>query len=91
MAAHIFSVARKREEALRITEELEGQWTGEASPAYWLALIHTTLGRKEQALEWLEKSAQSRLGLLMIINVEPAFDSVRSEPRFQALLRKLGF
>ena len=48
------------------------------------------LGQNEKAMQWLERTSAEKIGLLSIINVEPCFDPIRSEPRFQALLRKLG-
>jgi len=52
-------------------------------------LIYCLLGEKEQAISWLEKAYEEKLGILIILGGEPVFDSLRSEPRFQALLRKL--
>ena len=85
-----YAAARKRDEAARIIQEVQEQWKGEPAVAYWVGLTYTLLGEKQQGLEWLEKSFESRLGLVMILNVEPIWEPLRSEPRFQALLRKLG-
>jgi serine/threonine-protein kinase len=63
----------------------------DSSLYYWVFLIYCTLGEKEKSLDWLEKVAESSLGLLSIINAEPSFDPLRGEPRFQAVQRKLGF
>lgn len=55
-----------------------------------LALIHTRLGEKEQALTLLEKAYSERgLGLTELA-VEPAFQPLHSEPRFQNLLNRIG-
>jgi len=48
------------------------------------------LGEKQQALNGLEKTADEHSIFTTILKVDPAFDSLRAEPRFQALLRKLG-
>jgi hypothetical protein len=48
------------------------------------------LGKKDQALEWLEKAYQDRGGSLLLVKVDPAFDSLQSEPRFLNLVRRLG-
>jgi len=54
-----------------------------------LAILYTRLGEKEKALENLEESfAEARS--MVEVGVEPAFDALRSEPRFQELLRKAG-
>ena len=85
------AVAGNRDEATRLASASELHWKGESDVSYWLCAIYTTLGEKEKALTWLERTYEARLGLLVIINVEPLFDPLRAEPRFQAILRKLGF
>ncbi|HXZ18752.1 MAG TPA: protein kinase, partial [Candidatus Acidoferrales bacterium] len=86
-----YAVAGNRDEALRLAAASEQRWQGEADVSYWLCVIYTTLGDRKRALTWLEKTYEAHLGLLVIINVEPLFDPLRAEPRFQAILRKLGF
>jgi TolB-like protein/DNA-binding winged helix-turn-helix (wHTH) protein/Tfp pilus assembly protein PilF len=48
------------------------------------------LGEKERALEWLERSADARDFFAPFIGVEPLYDPLRSDPRFQKLLRRIG-
>jgi len=55
-----------------------------------LALIYFALGKNDQGFEWLEKAYDDHDLGLRLIKVEPAFDSVRSDPRFAALLKKMG-
>jgi TolB-like protein len=55
------------------------------------AMIAAPAGDTERALDLLETSYQARELNLLFLNVMPAFDSLRSEPRFQALLESLGF
>jgi hypothetical protein len=57
---------------------------------YNFALIYTGLGEKSQALTWLEKSYEARDNRLIWFNLEPQFDSLRSEARFADLLRRMG-
>ncbi|HKM91662.1 MAG TPA: hypothetical protein VJX29_13695 [Candidatus Acidoferrales bacterium] len=85
-----YVLGHKLEEAREIAQELKEQGKGDPSAAYWLGLVHTALWDKQEAITWQEKAFDADLGLLMIINVELAFDCLRSEPGFQALLRKLG-
>ncbi len=49
------------------------------------------LGEKEEALAWLEKAYRERDPWLMDINVRAEFDSLRDDPRFQDLLRRMNF
>lgn len=51
-----------------------------------LAVIHAWLGDKEQTLAWLEKAASR----LRNVNLTPVLDLVRSDPRYQAVLEKMG-
>ncbi len=46
---------------------------------------------KEQALDWLEKAYEERNWYLVFINVDPTFDPLRDNPRFQQLLRRMNF
>ncbi len=55
-----------------------------------LAGIHARLGEKDRALERLEKAYKERELALVELRVEPAFDGLRSEPRFVRLLHRIG-
>jgi tetratricopeptide (TPR) repeat protein len=64
-----------------------------ASPYYsaWgAARCYALLDEREQALSWLEKACESHLFLVPFIAVDPIFDQLRPEPRFQSLLRRMG-
>jgi tetratricopeptide (TPR) repeat protein len=54
------------------------------------ALIATGLGDHEQAFAWLEQAWQDRAQMLSELQVEPAFDPLRGDPRFSELLRRVG-
>jgi len=58
--------------------------------SYGLAIIHAWLGKVDKAVELLEKALADRELAMTEIGVEPAFDPLRSHPRFQALLRRTG-
>jgi hypothetical protein len=58
-------------------------------PPYFFAQVYVALGEKDQGLAWLEKAYTERDPQLVPLTVDPAFDSVRSEPRFQDLMRRL--
>jgi TolB-like protein/Tfp pilus assembly protein PilF len=57
---------------------------------YFMAEIHARLGDKEQTLEWLEKAYEKHSDYLVRLKVDPLFDGLRSEPRFESLLRRIG-
>jgi hypothetical protein len=83
---HALAVAGRKVEALRVLDELSV--TGGSSP-YSLATIHTALGNKDEAFRRLEQAYDQRFPLLSTIRVDPAFDNLRSDPRYTDLIRRL--
>ena len=53
-------------------------------------LVYLGLGEKEKALDWLEKCYQDQDGACWFLKVDPLSDGLRNEPRFRALLKKVG-
>ena len=58
--------------------------------AYDVAHDYATLGDRDSSLVWLEKAYEERDWRLIELGVEPRFDPLRSDPRFQDLLRRIG-
>jgi TolB-like protein/Tfp pilus assembly protein PilF len=56
-------------------------------PAYDIAVIHASLGEDETALDWLDKAMEER-STLSQVGVDPAMESVRTNPRFKAILQR---
>lgn len=57
---------------------------------YGLARQCALLGKKEEAFAYLNKAIENRAGQLQMLNVEPPFDSLRDDPRFDAMVRRVG-
>ncbi len=57
---------------------------------YEVAAIYVALGNNEQAFQLLEKAYTEHSFHLVNLNVSPQFKSVRSDPRFQDLVRRVG-
>jgi TolB-like protein/Tfp pilus assembly protein PilF len=55
-----------------------------------IAMIYTKLGDKDKALSYLERAYAEHTGDMIFINIEPCFEPIRNEPRFRALVRKVG-
>ncbi|TAM84542.1 MAG: hypothetical protein EPN47_00010 [Acidobacteria bacterium] len=55
------------------------------------AMVYTALGEKDNALAALEEALRIRDTGLLIIKIDPAYDPLRSDPRFQALFRRMNF
>jgi TolB-like protein/Flp pilus assembly protein TadD len=58
---------------------------------YYMARIYAALGEKDEALRWLETGYQERAAWMPVMKIEPRFDGLRSDPRFQHLLRRMNF
>jgi TolB-like protein/DNA-binding winged helix-turn-helix (wHTH) protein len=55
-----------------------------------VALVHIALGETDRAFEWLEKAIEARDWQMALLNVEPAFDPLRSDQGFAALVERVG-
>ena len=90
--AHLYAIMGQREKALESLEQAQNELG-------WLftniALLYAMLGEKEKAFEFIEEGyGESLYGdrdmMLLHLKVIPAFDPIRSEPRFIAFMRKVG-
>lgn len=86
---HTYGTAGMQGKAEEILGELERRHRRGESSSYDIGVVLVGLGRTAGALDWLEKAFEARSGLLVFLKVEPLFDRVRTEPRFQQLLRRL--
>ena len=86
-----YAVLGERSEAERLLHELKELSEQRYVPAYLIAKVFAGLGEKSDALTWLEKAYQDRSVFVAWLKVEPEMDTLRSEPRFQVLLRRLAF
>jgi DNA-binding winged helix-turn-helix (wHTH) protein/TolB-like protein len=75
---------RKRLEALKTKAK-----SGQVQP-FQLANLYVRLGQKDEAFAWLEKSFEARDAATLQFKIEPAFDSLRNDPRYVQLIHKIG-
>jgi serine/threonine-protein kinase len=59
-------------------------------PAFVVATFYARVGNKDEAIEWLEKGYEERDFRMILISVAFEFDSLRSDPRFRELVRRVG-
>jgi hypothetical protein len=88
---HVYAVTGQKSEARALIDELKQQSEKEYVPGVSIALIYAGLGEKDQAFAWLEKGYEPRAFQLQWINLDPRWDSLRSDSRFQDLMRRMGF
>lgn len=90
--AHAFGVIGRRAEAEKILRDLERKSKSVYVSPYMIATIYAGLGEKDRAFEFLEKAYQERaLDIASHLKADLRFDNLRSDPRFQALVRRVGF
>ncbi|MBI1760528.1 MAG: winged helix-turn-helix domain-containing protein [Acidobacteria bacterium] len=87
---HGLATAGNRAEALAVANKLQTLGQQRYVSAYYLAILAVGLGEKERAFDLLAKAVEEHADALVLLAVEPKFDPLRNEPRFQALLQRLG-
>ena len=90
LLACAYAAQGKQAEALKLLEEIKGIAKEKYVSPYDFSLIYTSLGRKQEAITQLNKAYDERSGWVIYLNVEPMFDSLRSEPEFKQLVRRLN-
>jgi TolB-like protein/Tfp pilus assembly protein PilF len=89
--AYAKSLAGEKREAQQMLASLQERARREHVPPEKLAILETGLGDKDKAFEYLEKAYSERAIAMISLKIEPAFDPLRSDPRFADLLRRVGF
>lgn len=90
LLGYAYALAGRRSEAQQILAELDRLSKRRYVPPFSRAIIHMGLGEKDEAFSWLEKSYEERSWHLALLKVLPLFDPLRSDPRFDDLLRRIG-
>jgi len=81
----------KRTEAKKLLDDLRERAGHTYVSPYYFAMIYTALGEQQQALAALDQGYAEHDRYLTWLKVDDAFDPLRREPRFQDLLRRIGF
>ena len=88
--AQTLANAGKRKNAIRILDDLTKLTKQRHIASYFFAGIHAGLGEDERAIEYLERSYEEHSHWLIYLHIDPSMDGLRSNPRFQDLLRRVG-
>jgi tetratricopeptide (TPR) repeat protein len=88
--AHACAVAGRTDEARQIAKALDERAAGRFVSPFDRAIIFAGLGERENSCAWLERAAEDRLPSIVEMRVDPRLASLREEPRFAALARRVG-
>jgi eukaryotic-like serine/threonine-protein kinase len=86
-----YARAGRKADALKLLDNLKGFSKRRNVGSYFVASINAALGQKTQALQWLQIAYVQRDTWLVFAKVDPSMNSLRSDPRFQAILRRMNF
>ena len=87
---YAYAMSGKKGEAQIILHKLNALSKQRLVPSQEIATIHTALGEKDQAFEWLRRAYEERYSGLVYLKNDPALDGLRSDPRFADLMRRVG-
>jgi len=85
-----YAVSGKKAETMKLAEAFKAAAKKRYIPPTYFGMLFAGLGDKDKAMMWLEKAYEDRADGLTWLNVEPMLDEVRSDPRFQDLIRRIG-
>jgi TolB-like protein/DNA-binding winged helix-turn-helix (wHTH) protein len=87
---HAYALSGNPDAARKLLVELERRSRESYVPPYNIAMIYAGLGEKEHALDWLEKGYEARDVHMIFLKVDPKWDGLRADSRFEGLLRQMG-
>ena len=88
--AYAYAVSGRRDEALTLTKSLVGRDNGRDPPPFHLAMAYVGLGDIDEAFAWLERAYLERdPWFAAALSVEPALQSLRTDQRFEQLVRRI--
>ena len=88
---YAYAGANRKQDAVKILNDLNRRSKQGLVSAFDMAILHVALGEKERALNWLEQGYEQRDSWLVELKAWPWFDSLRDNPRYQDLLRRMNF
>jgi serine/threonine protein kinase/Tfp pilus assembly protein PilF len=85
-----YALSGRRHEAREILNQLTQLSKQQFVSPYLIAVLNVGLGANDQAFQWLEMAYEQRDNGLIFLKVDPRLRTIRSDPRFQDLLRRVG-
>jgi serine/threonine protein kinase/Flp pilus assembly protein TadD len=87
---YMYAKSGKKEEAVKVLNHLLALSKQGSSVSVEIAVVYAALEEKEKAFEWLERGSDEKNPLIGYLRVDPEWENLRGDPRYAALLRKLG-
>jgi len=88
--AFVYARLGMEEESRKILSEIEPVYKGENLSPSFIGFIHFILGDRDEGFEWLERAYQGYDRYLLLMGIERWMEPYRSEPRYLAMLKKIG-
>jgi tetratricopeptide (TPR) repeat protein len=88
--ARIYGQRGQEAQALDVLNKLKEMSKKSSLNAAPIAWAHLGIGHREERLKWLEKAYEQRSNSMTALKVDPTYDSLRKDARFQELLRRVG-
>jgi len=89
--ASVYGLAGRKREAVKLIDELKERSRQHYISNSLFAQAYIGLGEKDETMGWLERAYEDHDQWMVYIKSYPGWDALRSEPRFQALLRRMNF
>lgn len=86
----MYALAGRRREAEAVVRQLVARVKTSDQVSYSIAQIETALGNHDSAIAWLNRAYEEHSATLFLVNAELKFDALRTDPRFQALVRRMN-
>ncbi|HEY7568700.1 MAG TPA: tetratricopeptide repeat protein [Gemmatimonadaceae bacterium] len=88
--AHALAVAGQRDSARQVVAEIEGRRAAQYVPPYEIAKVYVALGDTTVALDWFERAYRDRAHSMVFLKVDPQLAGMQRNPRYAALLARVG-
>jgi len=91
LQADVYALAGRRREAEAVQAQLQQSIKHHYVCSYEVASAYIALRDYDQAYKWLDKAYDDRSDCMIWLKVDPRMDEIRKQPRFQEIMRKVGF
>jgi TolB-like protein/Tfp pilus assembly protein PilF len=89
--AHALAVSGRKADAAEALRNLLSMSRTRYVNPFEIGLVHIGLGLSDEAFQWLNRAYEERSDLLVYLRIDPRLDPIRSDPRFQEIVRRMHF